>query len=216
MTGEDSIQHLKRNKEFAPLVKKHPKPELDRGMNPFQALVRSIVYQQVSGKAAATIFKRFTELFPVSTKGGVNKKFPTPEAVLAVPFIKLREAGLSGQKATYIQDLAQKFADGTIKHRAFKKMTSDEVITHVTQVKGIGVWTAHMFLMFTLNRPDILPTGDLGIQKGFQIVYGLKKLPTPAQMETLAKNWRAHASAASWYLWRVADDAKLIVKKPRP
>ncbi|MCX6820326.1 MAG: DNA-3-methyladenine glycosylase [Candidatus Adlerbacteria bacterium] len=209
MAYEASIKILAKDKRFAPLIKAYGPAQLGREARPFEALIRSIVYQQVSGKAAATIFKRFTELFP-------GKKFPTPEEVSAMGFIKLRGAGLSGQKATYIQDLAQKFADGTIKHRAFKKMTSDEVIAHVTQVKGIGVWTAHMFLIFTLNRPDILPTGDLGIQKGFQIVYGLKKLPTPTQMETLAKPWRAHASAASWYLWRVADDAKLIVKKPRP
>ncbi len=94
-------------------------------------------------------------------------------------------------------------------------MSNEEVIAHVTAVKGIGVWTAHMFLIFTLERLDVLPTGDLGIQKGFQVLFNLKKLPTPAQMEKLAAPWREHASVASWYLWRAADAAKLI-PKPRP
>lgn len=206
MVHKESLTFLKRDKKFAPLIKKYRKPELDRGMKPFQALVRSIIYQQVSGAAAATILARFEALFP-------KNKFPTPEMVLKVPVQKLRSAGLSGQKASYILDLAEKFTDGTVKHRSLHRMSSDEVIAHITQVKGIGVWTAHMFLIFTLNRPDILPTGDLGVQKGFQIVYGLKKLPNHAQMEKLAKNWRAHASAASWYLWRVADEASPTRKK---
>ncbi len=201
MAHEESIKILKKDKRFAALIKMHGPAKLGREAKPFEALVRSIVYQQVSGKAAATIFARFRALFP-------GKKFPTPEEVAAMPFEKLRAAGLSGQKASYIHDLAAKFADGTVQHRKFKQMTNDEVIAHVTQVKGIGVWTAHMFLIFTLERLDVLPVGDLGVQKGFQILYGLKKLPTPVQMETLAKEWRQHASVASWYLWRAADAAK--------
>ena len=120
----------------------------------------------------------------------------------------LRRAGLSPQKAMYIKDLAKKFLDGTIRHRSFHRMTNDEIIEHLVQVKGIGVWTAHMFLIFTLQRPDVLPTGDLGIQKGFQLVYKLKKLPDHKKMEELARPWRKHASVASWYLWRVADGTK--------
>ncbi|MBY0472901.1 DNA-3-methyladenine glycosylase [Patescibacteria group bacterium] len=205
MAYEASLKVLKKDKRFAALIKKHGEAKLGREAKPFEALVRSIVYQQVSGKAAATIFKRFTELFP-------NKRFPTPEDVLAMPLQKLREAGLSSQKSSYIKDLAEKFVDGTVQHKKFKKMTNEEVIAHVTAVKGIGVWTAHMFLMFTLERLDVLPTGDLGVQKGFQIFYGLKKLPSPAQMEKLAKDWREHASIASWYMWRLADEAKPIKK----
>jgi DNA-3-methyladenine glycosylase II len=209
MAHEESIKFLRKDKRFAALIKEHKLERLGRGMKPFQSLVRSIIYQQVSGAAAATILKRFEAIY-----GG--KKFPMPEQVLATPLATLRAAGLSSQKASYIKDLAEKFVDGSLQHRRFKKMTNDEIIEHITQVKGIGVWTAHMFLIFTLERLDILPTGDLGVQKGFQILYKLKKLPTHAQMEKLAKPWREHASVASWYLWRVADGAKPVAKKKLP
>src|SRR3989344_1366373 len=205
----ESIGILKRDKRFAPLIKKYGLPDLVRGKNPFQALVRSIIHQEVSGAAAETIHARFVGLFP---KG----KFPTPEMVRAMPLGKMRAAGLSGQKASYIKDLAEKFCDGTIRHRALRRMQSDEIIEHLTQVKGIGVWTVHMFLIFTLNRPDVLPTGDLGIRKGFQALYKLKGLPDHAQMERLARPWRPHASVASWYLWRVANELKIKVQSPAP
>ncbi len=197
----ESLKILRRDKRFARLIKKHGVPDLKRGKNSFQALVRSIIHQQVSGRAAETIYGRFVALFP-------HAKFPTPDAVLKIPIEKLRAAGLSGQKSSYIRDLAEKFADGTIRHRTLHRMESAEVVAHLTQVKGIGVWTVHMFLIFTLNRPDVLPTGDLGIRKGFQIIYGLKSLPSPITMERLAKEWRKHASVASWYLWRAADENK--------
>ncbi|MBI5457406.1 DNA-3-methyladenine glycosylase 2 family protein [Candidatus Kaiserbacteria bacterium] len=197
-----SIAILRRDKRFAPLIRKHGMPELKRGRNPFQALVRSIIHQQVSGAAAQTIHARFLALFP-------KKKFPTPEMVREIPLEKMRAAGLSGQKTSYIKDLAEKFTDGTVRHKSLHKMESADIVEHLTQVKGIGVWTVHMFLIFTLNRRDVLPTGDLGIRKGFQTLYKLKSLPDHAQMEKLARPWRQHASAASWYLWRVADSAKL-------
>ena len=197
-----SIEHFRKNPRFKPLIKKYGPPDLSPGKNHFQALARSIIHQQVSGKAAQSIYNKFVGLF------GYKNKFPSPEVVRKTPIKKLRTAGLSGQKASYIHDLAVKFTDGTIEHKTIHKLTNEEVIEHLTQVKGIGEWTAHMFLIFTLNRPDIFPTGDLGIQKGFQIVYGFKSLPSIRTMERLAKHWRAHATAASWYLWRVADDAK--------
>ena len=198
---ERALKILSRDKRFAPLIKKHGIPDLKRKGKPFQALVRAIIHQQVSTAAANTIQARFLSLFP---KG----KFPTPEMVTDISLEKIRAAGLSGQKASYLKDLAEKFSNGTIRHRSLHRMTSDEIIEHLVQVKGIGVWSAHMFLLFTLNRPDILPTGDLAIRKGFQIVYGLRNLPEESQMEKLARDWRAHASIASWYLWRAADDAK--------
>ena len=201
----ESIAALQRDKRFAPLIKKHGVPDLKRGKNPFQALVRSIIHQQVSGAAAETIHARFLALFPAG-------KFPTPKAVRALPLAKMRAAGLSGQKASYIKDLAEKFADGTIRHRTLDSMETSALVEHLTRVKGIGVWTVHMFLIFTLNRPDVLPTGDLGIRKGFQSLYKLKELPDHAQMEKLARAWRPHASVASWYLWRVANSAR---PKPR-
>lgn len=214
-----SVVHLRRDPRFATLIKKHGTPDLKRKGKPFQALCRAIIYQQVSGKAAASILKKFTSLFSslapqkhshILKNMRVSKKrrFPTPEEVRRMPIAKLRSAGLSAQKASYIHDLAEKFSDGTIRHRSLHRMSSEDLVEHLTQVKGIGVWSVHMFLIFTLNRPDVLPTGDLGIQKGFQIVYKLRALPSHAQMERLARPWREHASIASWYLWRAADEAK--------
>ena len=200
-----SITALKRDPRFARLIKTHGPPKFkwnnfERG-DVFQSLCRSIIYQQISGKAAASILDRFKAIFH-------PKRFPSPEMVIKVSAQKLRKAGLSMQKISYLKDLACKFFNGTIKHESLRQMNNDEIIEHITRVKGIGSWTVHMFLIFTLNRPDVLPTGDLGIRKGFQILYRLKKLPDHAQMERLAKPWRTHASAASWYLWRVADGAK--------
>ena len=119
---------------------------------------------------------------------------------------KLRSAGLSGQKSAYLKDLAEKFKDGTIDPKLFPKMSDAEIIEHVMAVKGIGEWTAQMFLMFTLARPDVLPTGDLGIQKGFQKLFALRNRPSPKQMEKLASGWAGHRTVACFYLWRTLDN----------
>ena len=132
-----------------------------------------------------------------------------------MPVDKLRSAGLSGQKVVYLKDLALKFTDGTIKHKRLHAMSSEEITAHLTQIKGVGVWTVHMLQIFTLGRIDVLPVGDLGVQKGFQLFYKLKTLPTPQEMETLAKPWREHASVASWYMWRVADEAKIKASRQK-
>lgn len=198
---DHAVSALKKHSPFDALVRRHGKPDLRRGSNVFRALVRSVVYQQLSGKAAGTILSRL-----VVRLGG--ERAVTPENVRNLSVRDMRSVGLSAQKAAYLHDLAAKFADGTIRPRNIPSMQSAEVIEHLTQVKGIGVWTVHMFLIFTLNRLDVLPTGDLGIKKGFQIAYGLKRLPDHATMERIAKPWREHASIASWYLWRVADEAK--------
>ncbi len=205
--SKQAVQILKNDPHLAPWVKKHGAPKWEERGDPFRSLVRSIVYQQVTGKAAASILAKFVALFDVP-------EFPTPTQVLEKPVEDLRSAGLSGQKVAYVRDLAEKFLDGTIDPSQFPKMTNDEIIEHVVRVKGVGVWTAHMFLMTTLKRPDILPTGDLGIQKGFQIVYKLRSLPTHKKMEQLAKPWRTHATIASWYLWRAADEAKIKHLRP--
>ncbi len=211
---DESLAFLKKHKHFKPLVKKHGHPKLRRGKNAFQALARAIIYQQISGAAAQSVYRKFVGLFNIELPASVDwekpsaRKFPTPEAVLAMPDAKLRTAGLSTQKVSYVKDLALKFSDGTVDAKKLGRMTSDELVTHLTQIKGIGVWTVQMFLIFTLNRLDILPVGDLGIRKGFQILYGLRELPSPKKMEKLSKEWREHASVASWYLWRVADGEK--------
>ncbi len=196
-----SYRHLKKERRLGPFIKRYG-PIVHRrrhATEAFQSLAEAIIYQQLSGKAAATILKRFTALFP-------NKKFPTPEEVLKIRVKKLRSAGLSHQKAGYVKDLARKFRDGSIQPKKFSSMTDEDIITHITAVKGIGTWTAHMFLMFTLSRPDILPTGDLGIQKGFKKLFKLTSIPSPAHMERLASAWRGHRTVASFYLWRLADE----------
>ena len=188
---------------MAALVKRHGPPDLSRYHGPvtmFESLLRSIVYQQLSGKAASTILGRVRALFP---RGKV-----TPQALLKIRAPQLRKAGLSKQKIRYVRDLAAKCIDGTIEEKKFPKMTSEEIIEHLIQVKGIGEWTAHMMLIFKLHRLDILPVGDLAIRKGFQSVYGLKKSPSAQDMERLSAPWRAHASIASWYLWREMDSQK--------
>jgi DNA-3-methyladenine glycosylase II len=170
----------------------------ERPKDPFTALARSIIFQQISGKAASAILGRFLALFP----GGK----PTPAALLKLRTAQLRKAGLSNQKVLYLRDLAKRFLDGTIEPRKFPKMTDEEIREHLLVVKGIGRWTADMFLMFTLHRPDVLPTGDLAIQKGFQKVFNMRALPDAKKMEKLARDWSPHRTVASLYLWRVVDD----------
>lgn len=190
------------------LAKKHGAPVWREKMRPFHALIRAIVAQQISGSAATSILARFTAHF-----GG---DFPTPEELSATTPETLRTLGISPQKARYLHDLALRFSDGTIDEKRLRHMSSEEIITALTSIKGVGVWTVQMFLLFTLRRPDILPTLDLGIRKGFQNAYGLRSLPSHAQMEKLATPWRAHASIASWYLWRAADEAKAQTRRARP
>lgn len=197
-----SVQFLSQDVTFKKLVLAYGAPTLSdyfpKAGGVFGSIARSITYQQISGKAASAIYARFAALFP--------RKTPTPARLLKLSDTQLRACGYSSQKIAYLRDAARKFRDGTVNPRRFPKMTSEEIIEHFVQIKGVGVWTAHMVLIFTLHRLDILPTGDLGIRKGFQKVYRLKSLPSPAEMEKLALPWRAHASVASWYLWRVADE----------
>lgn len=197
---EESLKFLKKDARLGAFINSHGPITHRRAHagHAFQSLAEAIVYQQLSGKAAGTILKRFVALFP-------GAKFPTPDDVLKIKVEKLRAAGLSGQKAAYLKDLAAKFKDGTITPALFKKMSDQEIVAHVAAVKGIGEWTAQMFLMFTLHRPDVLPTGDLGIQKGFQRLFKLKALPSPKQMERLARPWAGHRTLACMYLWRLVD-----------
>jgi DNA-3-methyladenine glycosylase II len=190
--------HLRKSERLAPYLKKTRLDRFRRPSDPFQSLVKSIIYQQLSGKAAGTILKRFLALFPNST-------FPTPEQVLKLPDAKFRSVGISGQKMGYLRDLAKRFLDGTIVPKKFPKMTDEEIREHLIVVKGIGRWTADMFLIFTLYRPDVLPTGDLGIQKGFQKVFNLRARPDEKKMLKLAKDWIPYRTVASWYLWRIVD-----------
>jgi DNA-3-methyladenine glycosylase II len=164
----------------------------------FQTLVRSIVYQQLSGKAALTIFNRLAT--------AVKANPMTPEAVLKLRPQKMRALGLSKQKTTYIRELARLTRDGEIQFESLPEMEDAAIIETLTRVKGVGVWTVHMFLIFALRRPNVLPVGDLGVRAAMKKAYGLAELPKPAEMESIAAPWRPYCSVATWYLWRSLDN----------
>ena len=160
--------------------------------DPFKALTRAIVGQQLSAKAAATIFSRFEALFDA---------FPTPTQVLAVPEDRLRGVGLSSQKLGYLRDLCRRIVEGELPLDVLDRMDDEAVIENLTQVKGIGRWTAEMFLIFRLQRPDVLPVGDLGIVRAVQRAYKLRKAPSPDRLTRIGEAWRPYRSVACWYLW---------------
>ena len=168
-------------------------------IRPFDALAESIAYQQLSGKAAATIFGRVRALYP-------KKKWLDPEQLLATPDEILRAAGLSRAKTAALKDLAAKTIDGTVPAgRALIRMTDDEIIARLTAVRGIGRWTVEMLLLFDLGRPDVWPVDDYGVRKGFAKTFGRRKLPTPKQLMKFGEKWRPYRSAAAWYFWRALD-----------
>lgn len=182
--------------------------------NPFQSLVRSIIFQQLSGKAATSILNKFNNLFLGQSYSRLsgrtrNTRFsPKPEDVLSLSDSQFRSAGVSLQKANYLRDLSSKFIDKTINPKHFHKMSDQDIIDHLVQVKGIGEWTAHMFLIFALNRPDVLPTGDLAIRKGFMKVFNLRSVPTHEKMVLLAKPHKGERTYLSLHLWGIMDDEK--------
>lgn len=199
----DSLKALKKDPVMRALITRHGAPNIATyygTISMFEALLRAIVYQQLSSKAAGAIHARVVALFP--------RKKPTPALLLKIRAPKLRACGLSIAKIEYVRDLARKFLDGSVAEKKFPKMTSEEIIDHLVAVKGIGEWTAQMMLIFKLHRFDILPVGDLAIRKGFQKAYALKQEPTGKDMEKIAGQWRDHASVASWYLWREMDGMK--------
>ena len=198
MNIDKGLKHLKQKDEkMGRIIAKFEKPEFKKDNNYFEALVRAIVYQQLSGKAAATIYERFKDLF-------TNNKFPSPAIVMEKSNEELRSVGLSNQKSSYIHNIANAFYTGTIP-KNINAIDDNEVIECLTTIKGVGPWTAEMFLMFTLNRPDVFPVTDLGIQKGFQLFFQLDKLPRPDQMIKNAEPWRPYRTLASWYLWRLVE-----------
>lgn len=169
-----------------------------KAQHPYQSLMQSIVYQQLAGKAAATIFGRVAAL-------GANG-FPSPEEIREMDPTKLRGAGLSRQKIAAVKDLAAKTIDGTVPTLAkLRRMSEVEIHERLVQVRGIGEWSVQMFLMFRLGRPDVLPINDLGIRKGFQHVYRLPDTPKPQAILDHGERWRPYRSIASWYLWRAVD-----------
>ena len=193
-----AILHLKkRDPVLANLIEQVGPYRIEYREPQFETLVRSIVYQQISGKAAATVLDRLLGLVP--------KRKLTPRAILKLTPEQLRSAGLSGQKASYIRDLAEHTQAKRIDFATIGDLTDADVIQHLTHVKGIGVWTAHMFLIFALRRHDVLPCADLGVRAAIKKAYKLDVLPDAKQIEELAIAWRPYCSVATWYLWRSLD-----------
>ncbi len=192
-----AVNHLKKSDPIlAAIIERVGPCRMEFGPPEFHSLAEAIVYQQLNGKAAETIFKRFTALSgdPV-----------TPKGILKLTGEQLRSVGLSKQKSSYLKDMAERASRGELDFTRLTEMTDDEVIQHLTQVKGVGVWTAHMFLMFTLRRPNVLPTGDYGVQAAMKKHYKKRKMPKPEQMQKIAKSWEPYRSVACWYLWRSLD-----------
>ncbi len=163
----------------------------------YEQLAESIAYQQLHGKAAATIWGRFRALFPA---GPLD-----PAAVIAAPLVDLRAAGLSGAKAAAIVDLSRHVVDGTLALERAGRLSDDEILGQLVAVRGIGPWTAHMFLLFTLQRLDVWPTGDYGVRTGYGIAYGMTEPPSPRQLDEVGERFRPYRSVAAWYCWRAAD-----------
>ncbi len=178
--------------------------------SPFEALFREIVYQQLSGKAAATIMGRVVANFP-------SRRALRPQAVLETPDATLRAAGMSRAKVQSVKDLAAKTLDRTVPSLArLAKMSDEEIISRLVQVRGIGVWTVEMLLIFRLGRPDVLPVSDLGVRKGFQLTYGLSDLPAAKDLLEQGERWRPFRSIASWYMWRAVDVAQSRALDSKP
>jgi DNA-3-methyladenine glycosylase II len=192
-----AIHHLRKSDPvLSVIIKSVGSYKMNYDDPAFASLAEAIVYQQLHGKAAATIFKRLTDLTGLPL---------TPQGILKLSEEQMRGAGLSKQKLSYLRDLAAKAASGEVDFAKLPDLPDDEVIKELTKIKGIGVWTAQMFLMFSLRRPNVLPTGDLGIQMAIRKHYRKRKLPKPAQMEKIAKCWEPYRSVACWYLWRSLD-----------
>lgn len=192
-----ALNHLKKCDPVLRAIIEQVGPfRMQYGTPEFGSLAEAIVYQQLNGKAAETIFKRFAALAGEPL---------TPEGILKLSDEQLRAGGLSKQKAMYLKDLAAKTAAGILDFTKLPELPDEQVIEHLTQVKGIGVWTAHMFLMFSLRRLNVLPTGDYGVQMALKRHYRKRKLPKPKDMEKIARAWEPYRSVACWYMWRSLD-----------
>jgi DNA-3-methyladenine glycosylase II len=190
------VEHLRKDPIMGAIVERVGPYGIGYREPTFETLVRSIVSQQLSTKVARVIFERLADAVPEVTPENILKLRPT----------KMRRLGLSGQKTEYIRSLARHARDGSLQFERLPEMDDEAVIQCLTQVKGVGVWTAHMFLIFALQRPDVLAVGDLGVRSAIRKAYGLEELPTPAEVEKMAAAWRPYSSAACWYLWRSLEN----------
>jgi len=213
-----AIAHLSSvDRKLAKLIAKTGPCRLqpENTQNLFESLMEAIIYQQLNGKVAATITNRVKALFPentrrVRTRHGEAAAFPSPEQILGATPELLRSAGLSQAKMLAICDLAAKTLDGTVPTvRAAHRMSDEELVEHLTQVRGIGRWTVEMLLIFRLGRPDVLAVDDYGVRKGFAKMQGMDELPKPKELAAYGKRWKPYRSVACWYLWRAAEDKSL-------
>jgi len=200
----EATRHLSsRDEKLATLIAETAPFQTDThaAQSPYEALMESIAYQSISGKAAATIFARIKAL-------GSNGRPPSPEQMLKLRTSKLRKAGLSGAKVLAMKDLAKKTIDGIVPTREQAKQMSDaELVERLDSVRGIGAWTVEMFLIFNLGRPDVLPIHDLGVKKGWCVTYGKKRMPKPKELLAFGERWRPYRTVASWYMWRAFERA---------
>lgn len=196
---EAAIRHLRdADPLLAPLIDLYRPPTFDIFLTPFVALTKSILYQQLAYKAGTSIYTRFISL--CGGEAGV-----LPETVLALDPHQLRQIGVSARKASYLHDLARKYQTGILSDSAIVNMDDKSLFTMLTMVNGIGSWSVHMFMIFSLHRPDVLPINDLGVRKGVQLLYGLEELPRPSQMDQMCEKWRPYRSVGSWYMWRFVE-----------
>jgi DNA-3-methyladenine glycosylase II len=203
-----AMQHLSaRDEKLAALIAETVPFQIDTeaAQSPYEALLESIAYQSISGRAAATIFGRVKAL-------GSNGRAPSPEEMLKLRKPVLRKAGLSGAKILAMKDLAQKTIDGIVPAlEEAQKLSDEELVERLVSVRGIGAWTVEMFLIFNLGRPDVLPIHDLGVKKGWSVTYGKKHMPKPKELLAFGEQWRPYRTVASWYMWRAFERAGYAV-----
>ena len=191
------------DKRIKPLVKSYHLEQLDSEKSYLKSLVRSIIFQQLSGRAAETIFNRFMTLFPKEKDLNANK-------ILSLDSALMRSVGISGPKVNYIKNIANSFVEKSIDYPNFSNLTDDQIIESLVSIKGVGRWTAQMFLIFTLKRPDVFPEGDLGVRKGFQLFYNLEDLPSSELILKRSEVWSPYRSFMARYFWKVSDDIELL------
>ncbi|KAL2497919.1 DNA glycosylase superfamily protein [Abeliophyllum distichum] len=196
---ELALRHLRSTDPFlTSIIDTHPPPQFESHHPPFLALTKSILYQQLAYKAGASIYTRF-----ISLCGGEDSV--RPDTVLGLSAQQLKQIGISGRKASYLYDLANKYNSGILSDDTVVKMDDKSLFTMLSMVKGIGSWSVHMFMIFSLHRPDVLPVSDLGVRKGVQLLHSLEDLPRPSQMEQLCEKWRPYRSVGAWYMWRFVE-----------
>lgn len=191
--SEKAVKFLKKDPKLAKIIYQVGKYEISLVKNPYKSLIDAIITQQLSGAAADSISKKFQKLY---------QRYPKPINVINTSDSKLRSVGLSKMKVTYIKDLSEKIQSKELRISSLKDRSDEEVISRLTQVKGIGRWTAEMFLIFSLGRLDVLPVGDLGLRKGIQRLYSMPELPEKDKIEEIAERWRPYRTVATWYIWK--------------